>query len=109
MNKRHMHYLSDGVDVCEDPSRLGEDFIVFNGCGHVDGPACGYCLSLVMTHNRDMFKLESEIEIEYNENQIQVMANRSAVKPTKEVIAALAIGLVFWTVLVLTLWSVVFE
>lgn len=100
---KHMVYLGNGQPVCFYPELLGQEFLYYNSSAM--GPSCSECLALVLKHNEDMFKMESELEVEYNEKKLK----QDTLAPSRGILLGVFLGLILWTVLVLTIWSVVFE
>ena len=55
MNDKHIIYLKDQKPICEDPERLGSDFVISSVAF---GRTCSDCNAVLFTHNKNEFARE---------------------------------------------------
>ena len=87
----HILYLSDKKWVCEDPDRLGYDFVV-SGVGDAERLPCKECTQLLIKFNT----LEDHYGVVY------VPEN----KPTRGVLIGAAFSSLFWLIAIVMLFII---
>lgn len=94
----HIVYLSDNQRICEEPARLGTDW-VHSEPGSGLNPSCKECTALLFAHN------QSEFEKEANERIVR-REKEDPLSPAKGCIYGLLIASVFWLILGMALWVI---
>lgn len=85
----HTLYLSDKKPVCEDPERLGNDFVM-----NSTYPVCHDCSALLFAHNR---KASVEDELAHIHNK---RLHEDPLAPARGCMNGVLISSVFWILLI---------
>lgn len=92
----HILYLSDKRPVCEDPERLGNDFVLNNSGSF----PCPDCSALLFTHNKKAY----EDELSYNHNHR--LHTEDPLAPARGIMWGILIGSVMWILILSALWAI---
>lgn len=96
----HILYLSDKKTICDEPNRLGNDFVISSSAF---GQSCKECSSLLFAHNKNEFAKEYNYGVMYINDKVSLLSTRGAI------VGTLVFSSIFWLSFMLTAWLVWFR
>lgn len=101
---KHIRYMSTNTTVCSSPNKVGYDLVVVDTYPR-DEESCAVCLDLLTAHNRK--ELEKERDGRHAAYPVYVFPDED--KPlsgARGIVWGMAISLVFYLIIGLTIWAV---